>query len=239
VFGAVIVLGVVAVIGTYSRGALLALAAMGIVMWLHSRRKLIGLLIGGLALVTIATYTTEAWRDRAGTIANYAEDPSFVGRRDAWMIAYEVALGRPLIGLGMRVPYLQQEVDPYLSTRRTARAAHSIYFEMLGSAGFVGLALFLGILASVWRATGSVLRLARDIPERAWAADLARATRAGLAAFAVGGAGLSMEFWDGFWTIAVLMTATQSRLEARQVASAGTAEILGEPGPVPVRLPRC
>ena len=76
------------------------------------------------------------------------------------------------------------------------RVAHSIYFQVLGEHGFVGLALYLALGVSTFLMGGSIARRARDRPDLAWARDLARMLQASLATFAVVGAFLSRDFFD-------------------------------------------
>src|SRR6266446_4407475 len=70
----------VAVLFTYSRGALLGLCAMGAVFWLRSRAKLAtGLLIlaVGLGIFTVAP---KAWFDRMALLEHYESDGSATSR---------------------------------------------------------------------------------------------------------------------------------------------------------------
>ena len=76
------------------------------------------------------------------------------------------------------------------------RAAHSIYFQVLGDHGFVGLALYLGMLATAWWYAAAVRRRARRSDHLAWMADLAGMIQVSLVAFVVAGAGLSMAYYD-------------------------------------------
>ncbi len=206
-------LAIFAVFGTHSRGGLIAFAVMAGAMLLKTRLKLrVSLLFGALTLVAV-TFMPSTWENRMETIAGYEEDSSFQGRVDAWVIAYEVAKARPLVGAGMRVPYLQDAVDPYLSKSRDARAAHSIYFETLGSLGFTGLILFLGIIFVTWRDLRWIEARTSQAAELGWARNFAAMTQVSLVAFMVGGATVSLEFWEGFWLLIVLTNCIRGIVE--------------------------
>lgn len=74
--------------------------------------------------------------------------------------------------------------------------AHSIYFQVLGSLGFLGLALFLLFWVLVWRQCAWIRRKTRDRPDLRWAFILASMTQVSLVGYAVGGAFLDLAFWD-------------------------------------------
>lgn len=80
-----------AAVGSHSRGALLALAAMGVVFWWRSPRKgLIGMLLL-VSVFALLPLMPEEWWARMNTIQDYEQDPSAMGRINAWLVAIEVA----------------------------------------------------------------------------------------------------------------------------------------------------
>ncbi len=61
---------------TYSRGALVALSAMGSVLWLRSRNKVLMLILIVVSAVGVWNLAPTAWIDRMMTIETYNEDAS-------------------------------------------------------------------------------------------------------------------------------------------------------------------
>ncbi len=109
-----IVLSSIAVVGTYSRGGFLAVAAMFAFLWLKSRQKLM-LSVLFVALIPLGLLSMpERWFDRMGTISNYEEDGSAMGRINTWTTAFNIANDRPLVGGGF---------DLYTSQATLARYA--------------------------------------------------------------------------------------------------------------------
>jgi putative inorganic carbon (hco3(-)) transporter len=101
-----------AVILTYSRGALLGLCAMGTVFWLKSRAKLItGLLIVVVTLGTL-TLVPKAWFDRMALMENYEADGSATSRIDFWRASLRIAAHNPLVGGGFNVTLWPNAVNP-------------------------------------------------------------------------------------------------------------------------------
>lgn len=209
--GCVIVMGftLIAVIGTYSRGAFLALAASGVAYALRSRAGFIPLLLGGLLLISLPSIVPSQWFARMATIQSYNDDASFEGRLAAWRTSLNIAEKRPLIGGGFSAVNLDEVAVAFQSpgSLKAGKAAHSIYFEVLGDHGFVGLALYLLILAAAWLNTFTVLRLTRGRPDLDWANRLARTLQVSMIGFLIGGAALSMAYYDGFFILLALSAA--------------------------------
>ena len=195
---------VVSIIGSYSRGAFLAASAMILMLVMRSRRRL---LIGALAIgvaMAVGLYAPERWVERMQSIANFQEDASAMGRLQAWEFAINLALDRPFVGGGFRA-----FDDPNLWSRfapegTIPRAYHSIYFQMLGDHGFVGLGLFLLLGLVGWAAARRVIRSTRDRPDLRWANELARMIQVSIAGFAVGGSFLSLAGFDLYYHLLVI-----------------------------------
>jgi probable O-glycosylation ligase (exosortase A-associated) len=216
-------MGIFAVIGTQSRGAFISLLVFGGFFWMRSRRKIALLAAGALALIPAIAFMPSTWTERMTTIAEATEDASFMGRVDAWIINTEFALEHPFTGAGLRNPYQQalaMKVDPERAPR--AKAAHSIYFEMLGGAGFIGLFLYLGLFAAAFVKTHALQREARTRGHSDWPGRFAYFAQIALVVFCVGGASASLEMWDGYLLIIALVAASARLAGAR-------AAILDEP----------
>ena len=144
-------LTLVAIIGTYSRGALLALGVAGAAYAIKSRSGIIPLVLGGLVVLALPSLVPSEWFDRMHSINSYDSDSSFEGRVEAWRTSVNLARER-VTGGGFSSVNLDWVAQHFESpgSLRVGRAAHSIYFEVLGDHGFLGLALFLMLLAAAW-----------------------------------------------------------------------------------------
>src|SRR3954469_15118059 len=97
------VLSGIAVLGTYSRGGLVAVCAMLLFLWLKSRRKVLFALLL-IPIVPIAvTVMPERWFERMDTISSYEQDASAMGRINSWKTAINIANDRPLVGGGFEL----------------------------------------------------------------------------------------------------------------------------------------
>jgi putative inorganic carbon (HCO3(-)) transporter len=200
-------LTLLAVVGSYSRGALIALAAVAVFFWLKSRRKLVyGVLVFG-AVAGAVSFMPHEWTERMYTIQTYKQDDSAEGRLKMWHTAWLIAKARPLTGGGFFAPYSRAVVDQFDRTS-PARAVHSIWFELLGENGFPALFIWFGITVAAALAARRIIRRTRDHPELAWCADLARMTQVSMIAYLVGGTLLSLSYWDFYFTVVGVVTAT-------------------------------
>ncbi len=206
--GVLFLLSVFAVIGTQSRGAFIALVVFGGYFWLKSSNKVAIAAAAMLVALPAVAFMPSKWTERMATISEAGEDSSFMGRVDAWIINTKFALQYPLTGAGLRNPYqedLAEKVDPVRAPR--AKAAHSIYFEMLGGAGFVGLFFYLMLLVTAYQKANRLYRDGAAISPQPWTSRLGYYAQISLAVFCVGGASTSMEMWDGYLVIIACIAA--------------------------------
>jgi probable O-glycosylation ligase (exosortase A-associated) len=209
----IMLLCVASAVGSHSRGALLALGAMGVIFWWRSSRKgLIGLMLLVSTLAILPMMPEHYW-DRMNTIKSYEEDASAMGRINAWLVAIEVAKRNPF-GAGMSYQY-----EPYFAMygaySTNVQAAHSIYVQILGNHGFVGLFLYLGIWVATLRSAGRLRAVAKEHPEAKWAGQLGAMVQVSLLGFAAGGAFLSMPYFDFPYNLMVMTVLARKWVESR------------------------
>jgi probable O-glycosylation ligase (exosortase A-associated) len=162
-----------------------------------------------LCRVLVLQLAPEKWNERMSTIQTAEADKSFMGRVTAWKVSSAIAVDNPVFGGGFRAlqshpvwnRYKDQQgllgsVDtPELT--RTGVAAHSIWFEVLGDQGFVGLFLFIALIVNAFMTRRAVWRLVRQNgPGERWAGDLADMLAAALLAYVVAGSLLSAAYFE-------------------------------------------
>lgn len=197
----------VASLGSYSRGALLAIGAMTVYLWWNGKNKMVVGLVLFLALPMMVAFMPDAWMARMSSIGEYQEDESSMGRISAWWNAWNIAFHYPLgVGFDAARPELFARFSPYPDM---VHAAHSIYFQVLGNHGFVGLFLFLSIWVITWRSAGWLRTHCAKIPEAAWCADMGAMCQVCLLGYAVGGAFLSLAYFDLPYNVMVIVILTR------------------------------
>ncbi len=204
-------LTMVAVVGTHSRGAMLGLAVVGLMLWLKARNKILPLIVG-LAFVAVLPFVMPSeWFERMDTIKTYEEDASAMNRIYAWQQGIQAANQR-LTGGGYEYLAISNGVD-----------AHSIYFEVLSEHGYPGLLLFLLLGTLTWLKAGTVRRLAGKSRDLLWARDLGAMIQVSLTGYACSGAFLGLAYFDFLYGMVVLVVVLHETV-ARAVAEPRSAE---------------
>ena len=220
-----------AALGSYSRGALLAIAAMGAFLWLKSQHKGRIALVVVLAILPVVASMPEKWTERMDSINTYEEDASVQGRFNAWWMAYNLAKDRPITGGGFEV-ITPELFWAYAPNPEDLHAAHSIYFQALGEHGFVGLGLYLLLGWFTWRTGSWIIRNTRKLEEYRWASNLAMMIQVSFIGFASGGAFLSLLYFDVPYYLMGAMVATRVLVEKelkQKTASAIASKVPGSP----------
>jgi probable O-glycosylation ligase (exosortase A-associated) len=172
-----------------------------------------------MVIVPAFYFMPQNYFDRIDTIRTAKEDSSFHGRWVAWQVAWHYATDHFPLGDGMAGAEMPQVFHHYFPDEQT-HAAHSIYFEVLGDNGFVGLGLYLAILVVAFRNCSKIKRATRGNDELSWAFDLAGMIRLCLFVFCLGGAALSMAYYDILFICVGLLSAMQKLLQAVPTPSA-------------------
>jgi len=136
-------------------------------------------------------------------------DASAMGRLQAWELATKMALARPLVGGGFEsftaenyeryTPNIVLEGNSFYDTAVATghyHDVHSIYFEVLGEHGFVGLGIFLTLYLLSWRIANKIIKICKSTNENKWAFDLASMIQVSIIGYAVGGAFLGLAYFD-------------------------------------------
>ena len=204
----VMLLCLASVLGSQSRGSFLGLLAMGVLLWWRGKSRVAGGIVMLAATLALVAFMPELWSERMATISDYQDDRSAMGRVNAWWNAWHIAWHYPLgVGFDAARPDL---FALYAPNPNDVHAAHSIYFQVLGNHGFVGLAIFLVLWIATWRSAGWLRTEASKIPEAKWCADLGAMCQVSIIGYAVGGAFLSLAYFDLPYDIMVLVVVSRA-----------------------------
>jgi len=197
-YSGLVSLALAAAIGTYERTALVGMAIVGGGVWLRARRKILYGVLGVLMVLAVASRTSEAWNARISTIRHYETETSALGRLLVWQWTIGYANEHPFGG-GFNSYKIDQVSfppetpggDPVVAK---GIAFHSIYFEVLGEQGYVGLGMFFSIIfLSFWQ-LHKVARITKNVREMVWAKELAYALQVALLTLLACGAFIGIAF---------------------------------------------
>ncbi len=224
----------VSILGSYSRGALIAVMVMAPFLALKSRKGLSIIFVSALLLLATPALMPSKWYDRMDTIAHYQDDESATARINSWKFAWNLAKDHPVFGGGCRV-FIAPLFYKYAPEPESVHDAHSIYFEMLAEQGFVGLGLFLGIGILTLFSARSLIKSIRNNPNLRWAHDLASMCQTSIIGYAAGGAFLGLSYWDLPYTLVAILAIAGSLVKTelkKQEEQAQNAEPRMDLGPV-------
>jgi putative inorganic carbon (hco3(-)) transporter len=205
---------------TYSRGGILAMIGAMAVLWYRSSFKLASTMAVLFGCIVVVLFAPEGLWERFGSIDDFREDGSAMGRLDIWRVSLQLAADHPLFGIGFHattLPSIVARVDGNV----TPRAVHNSYIEVLVEAGVFAFLCHITLFLASYFYLQRVRRLSRGRPDWKWAFDLASMLQVSVAGYAVGSFFLSLGFFDGWWFIVILATALHLRVRAELAGPAG------------------
>lgn len=211
-----------AILGTQSRGAFVGVIAMGLFLAMKSQNKIAYLFIIFLLAPAGFIFMPEVWHERMSSIDDFESDASAMGRITAWKMAYNLALHEPFGGgFDTFRPSVYLMYLPGAGASGTD--AHSIYFEVLGEHGFIGLGLFLCLGIFALLTCGRIIRKTRGDPDMLWMKNLAAMIQVSLVGYAVCGAFLGLAYFDYYYAIIAIvvgMAFVHEQYEKREISVA-------------------
>lgn len=238
------ILMVAAIVATRSRGGFLGMmmATIGIILFSRHRvRNLIGVMVLAGVVVFVLQQTgltdpvqrdrddphyrqrhEQSYWDEMRSIQD-ATDATRRSRLYLWGRAWEMFLDNPVLGVGTsNFPWRVEDYeirDPnYVGDVRFSggRVAHSLYFTFLAEYGLVGTTVFallvIGVISRLRKTRRQLAGLETDDAKLLTA--LSRACSAGLLAFLVSGAFLTVNYYPHFWYLIGFVIAIGRNAEA-------------------------
>lgn len=219
------ILTLAATVGTQSRGGLVALVAVMGMGFLKLKSKFKIMAVAVPIVIIGFTLLPDTWKNRMATTENAVEDQSFLGRVAMWKFGMNVAGEYPVTGGGFLVNFDEEARQIFMPAGYKGRAFHSIYFEVLGEHGYVGLLLFLTVMFTGYYAAGSTAKELRPYPDLHWLGDLSGALQISIVGYAVGGLTVNIATFDFYFhvmaLIVVISVVSDRMLAARQDIAKG------------------
>ena len=224
---------IAAVVCTQSRGGLLGVLAVLAVSATRARMSRATIILFLVPIVAAVLYMTMDLSERVSGGATDLGGESAGGRLYAWSAAINMALDRPLTGVGINnfVSEFYVYTDVWFDRALTA---HSVWFQVLGETGLPGLSAFVIMVVLTFRSAVRAHRLLRRDLAPPDMQGFAHAITAGLAGFCVAGSFLS----EAYNWIFYALLAFSSAMARWASASASDQVGISEQQPVmPVEAP--
>jgi probable O-glycosylation ligase (exosortase A-associated) len=219
------VLTLLAIPFTYSRGGVVGLAVVLSVLFLRSRARLLLVPVALAGLVVFTWWAPQGFLDRIDTLRDYEADGSAQLRFMSWRMGYEIARDRPFVGGGFQVFVHRETYDIYLPEypRSFGHDAHSIYFNLLGEHGWIGLGLFGLLICATFGSLRTLRRAGAVNPDLAWASRYARMLQASLLAYLITGSFLSVAYFDLAYQLLIIVIILKGIVHQQATAPAPAA----------------
>jgi len=228
-----LILNIISVVGTSSRGGFVGLIVIGLYFFIKSQKKLLLSILLAISLpIGIASVPTE-WSERMNTVSEAKSDSSFIGRMWAWKVSVKIANDN-LFGNGFYATqdplawslYIDNIEDfgfvetPPAPEGQRPKAAHSIYFQVLGDFGYIGLSIFILLLIFLYIRLQKLRKLAKE-QSLDWCYNLCSMLSISVVAYGITGANVSLAYFDLFF----ILIAVTLVLEKRVLVVASPLEI--------------
>lgn len=224
---------VMAVVASFSRGGFLGLAAAALYCVLTGRHLVRNLAIGAVGTAVFVVLVSPAYLAEMGTITE-TESGTAEGRRFLWTTAYNMWLDHPVAGVGGGNFNFQAgsyqphggkfDTPDYTERDWSGTTVHSLYFQMLAEHGTLGIGLLAFVVVAHYRLLRRLRRSVNTTPNvserlRCETELFSGALGGAMAGFLVAGAFISVVQYPYAWYFSAMAvgldTAVRRELHAR------------------------
>lgn len=175
----------ICVLSSWSRGALLTMGVVTMVLLWHSKRKYLILPILIFGSYFAFQNLPDDWFGRMSTLETYEQDASAMGRIKVWIDGWHHTLDHPFTGAGFEGWQIV-----------TDRDWHNSSIEMFSEHGFIAFGIWISLILGTLMNLSKLPRMTRRIPEMKWVSNYCYMLRASLIAYFVGTSFLGLSYWD-------------------------------------------
>ena len=170
---------------SWSRGALITMTVLTLMLILNSKHKLLAIPLVIVGAFLVKDYLPQEWFGRMHTLETYQEDSSAMSRIEAWIDGWNHTLEHPFVGAGF-------EGWKFV----TLRDWHSSYVEMFSEHGFIAFGLWLSLIVGTLISMTTLPKKTFRVEGMEWVANYCFMLRASLICYMVGTAFLGLSYWD-------------------------------------------
>ena len=205
-----LVLGLLSIVVSFSRGGFLGLIAMAIVLWLFSKKKIVTLFAILFFSGIMFLFAGEKYWAEMSTSIN-AEEGTGKARIESWKSAWAMFLDKPLgVGGGNFMIHFPEYQTDFFKRGMWGRASHSLWFTLIPELGIIGIYIYFTL---IFYNLKDIFRLKniqfddRD-EDKKFLAYTGRAFIASLAGYFVSGSFISVLYYAHYWYLIGLIVAT-------------------------------
>ncbi len=211
-YGVGMIVGILAIVVSFSRGGFVGLIAMIAIAWLFSPRKIAALVIICMFGLLIYYYGGARYEKEMETISDTQEGTA-KARIESWKAAWRMFLDNPL-GVGgnnfqVRFPEYQTE---YFQRGMWGRVAHSLWFTLLPELGIAGVFIYLSLLYYNLKDIFLLKKIRTTLVEdrdKEYMYYLSLAFLASFAGYFASGTFLSVLYYPHYWYLTAILVAAK------------------------------
>ncbi|MCX7098101.1 MAG: putative O-glycosylation ligase, exosortase A system-associated [Methylococcales bacterium] len=174
-------------LSSWSRGALLTMAALTLMLIINSKRKYLAAPLVFLGCIVAIPYLPQEWFGRMNTIETYHNDASAMSRLDTWADGWNHTLSHPFTGAGF---------DGWVYVTSTNLDWHSSYVEMFSEHGFIAFGLWLSLILGSVASLTILPQKVKKVEGMEWVGNYCFMVRASIICYMIGTAFLGLSYWD-------------------------------------------
>lgn len=224
-YGAGMLLGLVTVVVTSSRGGFLGLLCVAATLWIFSPKKIISLLIICILGIGMYIYCGEEYRADMSTVTDTKENTA-KSRLLSWEAGWDMFLAHPLGVGGNNFPWNFHYYQSKEFTRGMGgRQAHSLWFTLIPELGIFGIVIYFVLLYYNLKDIFYLKKIkVGNNPDLRYLHLYSLAFIASLVGFFVSATFISVLYYPHYWYMTALIVATV-RISTNYTKSLPTQEI--------------
>ena len=197
-----LIIGLLSIIISFSRGGFVGLIAMGGVLWLFSRKKIVSLLLIATLIGIMFMYAGDEYWQEMATSTNATEGTG-KERVEFWKSSLIMFINNPL-GVGgnnFQVRFPEYQTEYFGERNMWGKVAHSIWFTLIPETGVLGIYIYLALLYYnikdiFWLNRFSYFRMDAD---KQFLGSTGRAFIAAFAGYFAAGSFISVLYYAHYW----------------------------------------
>lgn len=214
-YAAALMIGLLTVVVSFSRGGFVGLVIMFFIVWLVSPRKMLSVFLILVLGTIVYFYAGDRYRKEMSTVTDTKESTANA-RLMSWASAWDMFLDNPL-GVGgnnFQVRFPEYQGNRF-SRGMWGRVAHSLWFTLIPELGVIGIVIFFRLLFYNLKDIFSLKTKNKELSDdERYLNSMSIAFLASLAGFFASASFISVLYYPHYWYLtAVIVAAAQIRMK--------------------------
>lgn len=206
-----LIIGILSIIVSFSRGGFLGLIAIGAVVWFFSTRKIITLFVIIILAGLMFLFAGEKYWAEISTSTN-TEEGTGKERIESWKSGWRMFLDNPLgVGGNNFIVRFHEYQTNYFKRGMWGRAAHSLWFTLIPELGIFGIYIYFSLLYYNLKDIFMLMKINfddADDEDKKYLNYLGRAFIASFTGYFVAGTFISVLYYAHYWYLTSIIIAT-------------------------------